>query len=340
MPGATKSRSQKEFCWKDSYGRGVGTVPQSCAPGRERIGLLCYSQCPANSQRFGFDCHSVCPSGMADQGLFCRVSEYGRGAGYPWELGDTPFSLDDARGRCTRDNPNGCEKSGEIIYPKCKPGYSAIGCCICRPVVPNCPALGMNPGIDLSCAKQIIIGDPVTGTCAAGEEEDAGLCYKRCDAGYTGVGPVCWTSAPRGWVECGMGAAKDSQTCASIVFGQVESVGNLALTIATAGSGAAAVGAASSAAKASRLAELKQKYKALVDAFEMAHDAFDLAQRSKGAYDARQNALELMDDEVVTEEDIIRIAAEIAAIADPTGVASTVAAYTYPVCSKYGLLPP
>ena len=25
--------SGKEFCWKDSYGRGVGTVPNKCAKG-------------------------------------------------------------------------------------------------------------------------------------------------------------------------------------------------------------------------------------------------------------------------------------------------------------------
>ena len=37
----------------------------------------------------------------------------------------------------------------------------------------------------------------------------------------------------------------------------------------------------------------------------------------------------------VTEEDMIRAAAQIAAIADPSGVSSTVAAYTYPKCSKY-----
>ena len=60
-----------EFCWKDSYGRGVGTVPNSCARGQERIGLLCYDRCPSGMVRFGLDCHSVCPSGMQDQGLFC-----------------------------------------------------------------------------------------------------------------------------------------------------------------------------------------------------------------------------------------------------------------------------
>lgn len=70
------------FCWKDSYGRGVGKIPSTCASNRDRIGLLCYTKCPAKMTRFGFDCHSICPSGWRNDGLFCRLAEYGRGAGY------------------------------------------------------------------------------------------------------------------------------------------------------------------------------------------------------------------------------------------------------------------
>jgi hypothetical protein len=29
-------------------------------------------------------------------------------------------------------------------------------------------------------------------TCKPGHENDAGLCYPKCRAGYRGVGPVCW----------------------------------------------------------------------------------------------------------------------------------------------------
>ena len=67
----------KDFCWKDSYGRGVGTVPKKCARGYQRIGLLCYRNCPRGMKRFGFDCHSVCPKGFRNDGLFCRKAEYG-----------------------------------------------------------------------------------------------------------------------------------------------------------------------------------------------------------------------------------------------------------------------
>lgn len=54
-----------------------------------------------------------------------------------------------------------CEKWGLIVYPKCKPGYSAFGCCICRPS-PNCKSVGLGPRFDISCYKKIIIGNPQT----------------------------------------------------------------------------------------------------------------------------------------------------------------------------------
>ncbi len=101
-----------------------------------------------------------------------------------------------------------------MYYPKCKSGFSAFGCCICRPSTPNCASLGYNPGIDLSCAKKITIGDPTPMTCAAGLTNDAGLCYPSCPTGFSGVGPVCWGVNPAGWVNCGMGAAKTTKVCA------------------------------------------------------------------------------------------------------------------------------
>jgi hypothetical protein len=192
---ASPSFADSEFCWRDFCGRGVGTIPESCEAGRDRIGLLCYSQCPVNMQRFGFDCYSVCPPGMRDDGLFCRLAEYGRGAGYPWQFGDS-LNLDGAWARCNHDKPGGCEQNGAIIYPKCKPGYTNVGCCICRPAsTPDCEALGLNPGIDLSCAKRVIIGNPVTGACP-GQQKNAGLCYPNCNPGFPGVGPVCWGRPP------------------------------------------------------------------------------------------------------------------------------------------------
>ena len=333
-PSYAADDSGKEFCWLDSYGRGVGTVPQQCASGKDRIGLLCYDKCGKNMKRFGFDCHSVCPKGMANQGLFCRATEYGRGLGYPWKFGDA-LNDNGMRSRCEKDHGKGnCQKQGFIFYPKCKSGYINIGL-ICRPKQPNCKALNLGGQFDLSCAKIVKIGNPVTGVCNSREQEDAGLCYKNCKSGYNGVGPVCWAKKPKGWVNCGMGAAKDSTTCASITFGQVAAVGEIALFIGSLGTSSAATGPA----KATRLAKLKKDFEAMKKAFNAAKDgpkmkkaiqAAEAAGKVKKGYNASKTL-----DAAVTEEDMIRAAAQIAAIIDPSGVSSTVAAYTYPKCSKY-----
>lgn len=140
-----------------------------------------------------------------------------------------------------------------MYYPKCKKGFYAFGCCICRPSTPDCKALGLNPGIVLSCAKKIIIGDPIPMDCPVGQEKNAGLCYKACASTMYGVGPVCWGQAPAGWVECGMGAAVDSKTCASLIWDQVSSVGGMALNIASMGTASAATKAAQAGKNAERI---------------------------------------------------------------------------------------
>lgn len=218
----TAQATGPEFCWKDTYGRGVGTIPNQCPPGKERIGLLCYSHCPNGMYRFGFDCHPNCPSGFRDEGLFCRKDAYGRGAGYAfwdWNL-------------CQSHHGNGnCEWHGALIYPKCAPGYHNSGCCICTPNNIDCNSLPWMSEVPdgASCAKQIRIGDPTPMGCASSKVNSGGLCYDdSCAPGYTGVGPVCWGDAPHGMEDCGMGAAEDSGKCAEVITSQVVSVFELA----------------------------------------------------------------------------------------------------------------
>ena len=238
--------------------------------------------------------------------------------------------------RCENTHGRGnCEKWGAVVYPKCRSGFSPAGCCICRPSVPNCGALGFNGGIDLSCAKRIIIGDPRRMDCASGQEYDAGLCYRPCNSGYNGVGPVCWGNAPSGWVNCGMGAAKTSKICAETIFDQVVSVGNLALNIATFGAGRAASFAKNSA-EARRLKELYENMKKIVDANQRVQQIVNHGQGKYPAVEAGKSIAEILraNPDNITPEDMVRVAAQIAALIDPTGVADVVAAYTYPKCSK------
>ena len=231
------SADPPDFCWKDSYPRGVGTIPKICADNQDRIGFLCYEKCPSGYKRFGFDCHQICPTGWTKQGLFCRKSEYGRGAGFPWKFKDGfRKKKNDRKLRCEAAHGVGkCEQNGLIYYPKCKPGYKNVGCCICRPHVPDCKALGMNKGIDLSCAKKIKIGKPKVGLCKPDQEINAGLCYKNCKSGYKGVGPVCWAATPDGMVGCGMGAAKNKFTCGTVIGDQVVGPLTMVWTVATLG---------------------------------------------------------------------------------------------------------
>lgn len=334
-PSASESA---EFCWKDSYGRGVGTIPEDCPPGRERIGLFCYSKCPAGTRRFGFDCHSVCPAGFRDDGLFCRKAEYGRGAGYAMACSTCwawifpyPCKCINEIQHCEQKHGKGnCEYWGLLAYPKCNGGDSPFGCCICRPQVPDCEALGLVNGIDLSCAKRVIIGDPDFGSCKADQDWDAALCYPKCKSGYNGVGPVCWGKNPSGWVDCGFGSAQDGETCAQVIVDQITSVGEVALTVASLGTSAAAMKGADFASK---FADFQKQFKKSRDQNEKFRDAIDTIDAIADAAGDMVDVQTLLNSDNPVDQ--ARAAAEIAALFDPTGVMSVVAAYAYPTCSAY-----
>jgi hypothetical protein len=186
---------------KPSSTRGAGVPPKDCGDGRDYDAGLCYQKCRDGYKGVGPVCWQSCAPGFRDDGAFCaKPKPYGRGTGYPWKAGDKPFSLDDARKRCNKAHPQGCEKHGAIIYPKCKEGFHATGCCICSP---NCP-LGQTD-IGVSCAKKSYgrgVGKPPT-KCSGNQEYDAGLCYAPCKTGHKGVGPVCWGKCPEGFDDHG-----------------------------------------------------------------------------------------------------------------------------------------
>lgn len=39
--------------------------------------------------------------------------------------------------KCEKETGGPCEKYGLFVYPKCKEGYSNVGCCLCRPACPE-----------------------------------------------------------------------------------------------------------------------------------------------------------------------------------------------------------
>jgi hypothetical protein len=192
---------------KPSYGRGVGVLAQACSDGKELNASLCNVPCRAGFSGLGPMCWQNCPSGYRDDGAFCaKPDAYGRGAGYPWQFGDG-LDLGNATRRCEADHGAGrCEQNGLIIYPKCRAGFHAVGCCICSP---DCPS-GMSD-IGVSCTKQSYgrgVGTVPT-QCQAGMEYDTGFCYPVCRAGFRGVGPVCWGSCPNGFADHGATCYRD-----------------------------------------------------------------------------------------------------------------------------------
>jgi len=286
-----------EYCWKDSYGRGVGRVPSHCPSHKETIagGIICYDKCHnfgSNWYRFGYDCHQRCNHGWSDHGLLCHKSNWGRGVGQArcewqewWAAADLGESGSVHQPTHQRKLLGGvvkavvqavrktklvcggslCSRIGKqdclgLCYPPCPSSNPVwIGCNLCGA---SCSSYA--GGIAPSCMKGVKISPGMEwATCPPGWDYDAGLCYKPCKRGFTGVGPVCWGDAPvvggKKWVHCGMGAASSSAACASATADQIIGPLEIVAFAATLGTSSAAT----SAAKATKMSKLKGAAKAL-----------------------------------------------------------------------------
>lgn len=63
-------------CYRQSYNRGVGTIPTSCSGGWEYSVGLCYEPCRANYDPVNFVCWERCKAGWADHGVTCHIPMY------------------------------------------------------------------------------------------------------------------------------------------------------------------------------------------------------------------------------------------------------------------------
>ena len=208
-------------------GRGVGIPLQNnCRPDEEAYGALCYPKCREGYEKVGCcicrkkGCSGV--QGVTDIGVSCtKPSAYGRGAGYVlWDENE-----------CERENNGQCEKHGLLWYPKCKPGFHNVGCCICSP---DCPAGTKDDGA--FCRKDSYgrgVGASRLG-CAPGMENNAALCYKPCAAGQRGLGPVCWSECSGATpFRCGLFCTSTAATCMSSFVDVAGSITQIALNVAT-----------------------------------------------------------------------------------------------------------
>jgi hypothetical protein len=347
-PTPAPVKSPTEFCWSETRGRGVGKVPTECATDYEKDAGLCYKKCPSGYAGAGPVCWQKCPDGFRDDGGFCAKPEaYGRGAGYPWQFGD---ALDDSgmKSRCERAHGAGnCEKDGAIYYPKCKANFHKVGCCICSP---DCPS-GMTD-IGVSCTKKTSTRDAgIVPNCESGKDYDAGLCYDECLKGSDGVdakgvGPMCWSAGPPGWVQCGMGWAKDKAACDSNIADQVLTVVDATLTtailIGSAGASAAAKAGTSVWSKAAWQSVKKIGKPAVKTALKEAVASNVVTGVSDIARDSTSDAIDYLWElgeleeaqmtQVEKDHAIAQMSLNAISWLDPTGFSGVVAAYTKPVC--------
>jgi len=138
-----------DFCWKDSYGRGVGLVPSVCGSGKQQIGALCYDQCPSGYESSGFGCRKLCPAGWSTYVLTC--SKWG----WPWEW--QTISRDGwERAPVTMNCRSDQQYDAGLCYPPCAAFHTGVG-----PVCWGyCPTNYVNCGAacasdNAACAKQV-----------------------------------------------------------------------------------------------------------------------------------------------------------------------------------------
>jgi hypothetical protein len=246
------SNSQLSYCYKNSKGRGVGAPLTTCGPGTEKNGALCYPNCRTGFSGNGPICFGTCPAGFNDIGAFCqKTAEYTRDT-FGWQIGYPPLpqpgAFEAMMRACEAKNGTGnCEIKGAAAFPKCRAGYKEGGAVwVCAPA---CPEGWADTGT--GCTKPSYSrGAGVPMKCAPGLEEQAGLCYQRCEGDFQGVGPVCWQNC-RGdqSFQCGIGCASDVNSCALATSDMVLAPINLVVGLVDMGISAKVTAAAKAAAK-------------------------------------------------------------------------------------------
>ena len=332
--------ARQPYCYRDSYGRGVGVPLSSCPSDKEKDAWLCYPKCKSGYDGVGPVCWQGCPGGYVDTGAFCHINKPLTKKG-KWECVKRVFGVCIMK---ALDCPGGYVNAGlfcALKTPPVPPGYKGLS------------------GLDIikdSYGRGV--GAPMD--CAPGQQEDAGLCYTPCKGGFSGVGPVCWMNCPGGKTDCGAGCADSKASCVTNTAQMVISPLVLAMNIASAGG----------------TASMTSYYPQIVNAFKVAKTAGSLALETKETIDLwateysrnfakmttpgiadrlhagcsghaeaeewlkKQYALQGLN--LMLEKDLGETAKDTLSAAssfDPTGVSGVVSAYYQPVCSPSEAFP-
>ena len=104
------------------------------------------------------------------------------------------------------------ESPGGLCFPDCPAGYKADGAFICYKQYDGFDQNGGNGELHTltSITKHILLDTGTIPTdCGPDHDNDAGICYPKCRAGFHGVGPLCWQDT----VTLGVGTAVDLEDC-------------------------------------------------------------------------------------------------------------------------------
>lgn len=264
----------------------------TCKAGETKIDTRCYKACEAGTTSAGANC--VRPAGtLGVDKMSCK-------AGY---------LKDDKKARCMAPCAAGFSNTGEA----CTRAADTLG-----PDAASCKANETRQGG--RCVAAVV-------SCAKGEVLQGGACFASCAAGYDGVGGKCWPQPPKAWVACGIGAAKDADSCAAAKFDAVALVRQNAVLLGREANVATGDKVMRLVALSARFRELAAAYASAKDTPQFKRDlaAWTQANQGKDSFTPFGDP-----DAPVTESAMLRHAVQLAAIA---GFAGANDAPAYPKCS-------
>ena len=335
--------SNTPFCWKKpGYDRGAGHAPNECSG--DKIGAICYDQCPSGYGRLsGADptCGGGCDPDFHPTALRTCQRDYTT-ANY--RMGDCPKHYDTYALTCTKRiapfNTISRSKS-------CPGGFYGTGTFCARDA-----ATRSRPIKEASYRIQ---------TCHAGETTDAGLCYPYARTGYTCTATICTQQCASGSTPCGAGCAQNAGTCTASIVDMVVSPAIMLASLATEGAAGAAANSVRAAVKtAKQAAELGQTAAQLADILKNSIESYMAAAENnlaaistanvaaavaakytQGSANYRQIAREYAVLQIIAAVSDMFAQLDILAIttADVTGISGTVAAFAKPPCEQHKSIP-